>query len=212
MARYLWAALFVLLLMVGLSREQDGSTARSATDTAIDAVDPPRVVTQPAVQETVSPPKAQTTRTVYVTASALILRAGAGQDHKRLDAFPHGTKLAALSAARGDWIKVRSAAGTEGWMHRAYLSEAPPKAAPVRTPAREAKTQVARAQPSTETLRREIVNTSIARYPGSCACPYHRDRAGRRCGRRSAWSRAGGHSPLCYPKEVTREMLASWQR
>lgn len=34
-------------------------------------------------------------------------------------------------------------------------------------------------------------------YGGSCACPNDRDSAGRRCGARSAWSRAGGASPSC---------------
>ncbi len=33
---------------------------------------------------------------------------------------------------------------------------------------------------------------------GSCSCPYDTDRAGRRCGGRSAYSKPGGASPKCY--------------
>jgi hypothetical protein len=46
------------------------------------------------------------------------------------------------------------------------------------------------------------IRQSIAAYPGSCACPYSTDRGGRRCGGRSAYSRGGGHAPLCYPADV----------
>jgi hypothetical protein len=34
-------------------------------------------------------------------------------------------------------------------------------------------------------------------YSKPCACPEDRDSAGRRCGKRSAWSKAGGASPMC---------------
>lgn len=35
-------------------------------------------------------------------------------------------------------------------------------------------------------------------YQGSCECPYDTDRRGRRCGGRSAYSRAGGSPGMCY--------------
>lgn len=52
------------------------------------------------------------------------------------------------------------------------------------------------------TLKEQMIQESISRYPGSCPCPYNRDRAGRRCGGRSAWNRAGGYSPLCFPEDI----------
>ena len=52
-------------------------------------------------------------------------------------------------------------------------------------------------------IRRILINRSLASYSGSCACPYSTDRAGRRCGRRSAYSKPGGASPLCYPRDVS---------
>ncbi len=61
-------------------------------------------------------------------------------------------------------------------------------------------------------IRQRIVRQSIAAYPGPCACPYNTDRAGRSCGRRSAYSRPGGYAPLCYPANVSREEVEAWRR
>ena len=54
---------------------------------------------------------------------------------------------------------------------------------------------------SGNTATQAQINRSIASYKGSCPCPYSIDRAGRRCGKRSAYSRAGGAQPLCYPED-----------
>jgi hypothetical protein len=56
------------------------------------------------------------------------------------------------------------------------------------------------ARPDGEVQR--AIRQSIAAYSGSCPCPYSVDRAGRRCGGRSAYSRPGGAAPLCYPADV----------
>ncbi len=56
-------------------------------------------------------------------------------------------------------------------------------------------------------IKQEIIKRSIAHYAGSCPCPYNTDRAGRSCGRRSAYSRPGGASPICYPQDVTTKMV-----
>ena len=65
---------------------------------------------------------------------------------------------------------------------------------------------------SDQEIRRLIIQESIRRYSGSCPCPYNVDRAGRRCGRRSAYSRPGGASPLCYEQDVTQEMVERYRR
>ena len=52
-------------------------------------------------------------------------------------------------------------------------------------------------------IRQVLISQSISRYSGSCPCPYNTDRGGRRCGGRSAYSRPGGASPLCYPGDVS---------
>jgi len=56
-------------------------------------------------------------------------------------------------------------------------------------------------------IAQEIIALSIASYSGSCPCPYNTDRGGRRCGGRSAYSRKGGASPLCYEGDVTAAMI-----
>lgn len=56
-------------------------------------------------------------------------------------------------------------------------------------------------------IRRYLIRRSIRSYSGSCPCPYNRDRAGRRCGGRSAYSRPGGASPLCYPRDISDAMV-----
>lgn len=52
-------------------------------------------------------------------------------------------------------------------------------------------------------IRRQIIERSLSAYGGSCPCPYNTDRAGRSCGARSAWSRPGGASPICYPSDIS---------
>ena len=60
-------------------------------------------------------------------------------------------------------------------------------------------------------VTQQIIAESIASYPGRCPCPYNLAKNGSRCGGRSAWSRAGGYSPLCYPEDVTPAMVAAWR-
>lgn len=62
-----------------------------------------------------------------------------------------------------------------------------------------------------EEVRQLIIQESISSYPGNCPCPYNRARNGSRCGKRSAWSRAGGYSPLCYSSDVTDEMVERYR-
>jgi len=61
-------------------------------------------------------------------------------------------------------------------------------------------------------VKQSIIRESIASYPGPCACPYNVDRAGRSCGRRSAYSRPGGYAPICYPADVTPDQIEAWRR
>lgn len=56
-------------------------------------------------------------------------------------------------------------------------------------------------------IRAYVIAQSIASYSGSCPCPYNVDRGGRSCGRRSAYSRPGGRSPLCYESDVSDQVV-----
>lgn len=61
-------------------------------------------------------------------------------------------------------------------------------------------------------IKRQLIEESIDGYGGSCPCPYNSARNGSSCGRRSAYSRPGGASPLCYPDDVTDSMVAAaWE-
>lgn len=60
-------------------------------------------------------------------------------------------------------------------------------------------------------VRDMIIKESISSYPGNCPCPYNTMRNGRNCGGRSAYSRPGGRSPLCYPKDVTDPMVKAYR-
>jgi|SRR5688572_17217496 len=60
-------------------------------------------------------------------------------------------------------------------------------------------------------VKQILIDESVASYAGNCPCPYSTMSNGRRCGRRSAYSRAGGEAPLCYPKDVTPEMIQAYR-
>ena len=61
-------------------------------------------------------------------------------------------------------------------------------------------------------IKQALIRESISRYSGNCPCPYNTDRAGRRCGKRSAYSRPGGASPLCYPQDVSQERMDTYRQ
>jgi hypothetical protein len=59
--------------------------------------------------------------------------------------------------------------------------------------------------------RKAIIQESLASYPGPCPCPYNTMRNGRACGGRSAYSRPGGYSPVCYDTDVTDAMIRQYR-
>jgi len=61
-------------------------------------------------------------------------------------------------------------------------------------------------------IRQKIIQESIDSYPGNCPCPYNTDRAGRRCGGRSAYNRAGGYAPKCFASDVSAAEVAAYRR
>lgn len=59
-----------------------------------------------------------------------------------------------------------------------------------------------------------IIAGSIALYKARgrpCACPSDTMRNGHACGGRSAWSKAGGAKPLCFPTDITSEMISAYR-
>jgi hypothetical protein len=59
-----------------------------------------------------------------------------------------------------------------------------------------------------------IIAASVATYKAMgrpCACPSDLMKNGRACGGRSAWSKAGGAKPLCFPSDVTPGMISAYR-
>ncbi len=64
---------------------------------------------------------------------------------------------------------------------------------------------------SIEAIKQKIIQQSIENYPGNCPCPYNTASNGSRCGKRSAYNRAGGYAPLCYPEDVSDRMVKEYK-
>ena len=50
---------------------------------------------------------------------------------------------------------------------------------------------------------KQLIKESIEKYPGKCPCPYSLMSNGKKCGKRSAYSKPGGDEPLCYVSDIT---------
>jgi hypothetical protein len=61
-------------------------------------------------------------------------------------------------------------------------------------------------------IREHIIRDSISSYSRSCPCPYNSARNGGRCGVRSAYSRRDGQAPLCYPEDISDDMVRRYRR
>lgn len=122
----------------------------------------------------------------------------------------------ALLSIDGAWSKVRDElTRREGWIATRLLSGREPAKRKPQVDKRE-QTQEPIVVPRPEVSDVDIVNriiaASIASYSGNCACPFNRDRAGRRCGKRSAYSRPGGESPICFAGDITPAMIEAYRR
>ena len=94
------------------------------------------------------------------------------------------------------------------------LAPPPPQAAPNQAEQKKPKIDT-KAVLSAAAIAALIVAVSRSAYHATgrpCACPDDRTRGGQRCGRRSAYSRAGGAKPICFEHEVTAEMVADYRK
>jgi hypothetical protein len=53
-------------------------------------------------------------------------------------------------------------------------------------------------------------SSSSSSYSGNCACPFDIASDGSNCGARSAWSKSGGKSPVCYTTEDVTKSFDEW--
>jgi hypothetical protein len=165
------------------------------------------VASPPLVVQPRSIPAAAPTRSLFVTGNDVALRAEPQPRGTILDRVAKGRDVLELKR-EGDWVQVRHPiSAREGWMPARFLSDQAPKL-PEEPKAKVPDVPILAGAVVTQRLLAE----SRASYPGSCACPEDRDRAGRRCGARSAYSRPGGYQPLCYPSDVTQAMIAEYRQ
>ncbi len=144
---------------------------------------------------------------LYVTGNRVNQRNGPGTANRVMGQLNKAARVRFVAESDG-WTQVVSSLGN-GWMSSSYLSSVRPTVTgpDPRTPTRSVAVPSSR---EIQAARREIIRQSIASYSGSCPCPYNVDRGGRRCGARSAWSRPGGYSPICYNSDVSNARLESY--
>ena len=65
--------------------------------------------------------KGETAQETAVTTDALNLRSGAGTDYYVKTVLSKGTTVTVLDNSDANWVKVRTADGTEGYCSKAYL-------------------------------------------------------------------------------------------
>ena len=110
-----------------------------------------------------------------------------------------------------EWSKViELLTRREGWIANHLLADKKPVSVEQHTtPKLPDKPKAMPTEPvlSDAVIIQKIIMASIARYRGSCPCPFNVDRGGRSCGRRSAYSKPGGAAPICYEQDVSNEMI-----
>lgn len=72
-------------------------------------------------------------------------------------------------------------------------------------------TKEAKKKLSDDQIAKILIRQSIIGYSGNCPCPYNTTSRGHRCGGRSAYSRPGGASPLCFRRDVTDAMIERYR-
>lgn len=164
----------------------------------VDRARPPQQSSEPVDGELAEPQQ------MFVTASRLNVRRAPGTEHKIIAALDRNAAVMVTKRA-GEWRYV-TGIRNPGWVHGDYLTTLEPairERASVRQPLVSG--------PSDSEIAQILIQQSIARYSGSCPCPYNTDRGGRRCGGRSAYSRPGGASPLCFAHDITPQMIARFR-
>lgn len=150
-----------------------------------------------------------TPETMYVDATRLNVRNGPSRSHKVIWTLKDNEQVLVIGRENG-WAHLQGDR-YQGWVFATYLTPKPD--APETTNQREPAAVTNNAQPglSDTQIAKILIERSLAYYSGNCPCPYNRARNGSRCGGRSAYSRPGGASPLCYVRDVTKSMIADYR-
>ncbi|MGO4405285.1 SH3 domain-containing protein [Bosea sp. RAF48] len=153
-------------------------------------------------------------RSLYVRGKDVPMRAEPHAKAKILNRMPNGMEVGELSRREG-WVEIRHPiSAIEGWVSARRLSEMPRQTDEAKT--EEQPKPKRKETPGLEVLSdaaiiAKLIALDASAYSGNCRCPENRDRAGRLCGKRSAYSKPGGWAPLCYPGDVSREAIARFR-
>lgn len=142
----------------------------------------------------------------YVIGSRVNVRTSPSLKGRSIGQLAQGSKVNLLSSADG-WSQVETSLGL-GWMASRFLAPNAPDVG--QGGASKPRAVAAPSSKEIQDAKNEIIRQSITAYPGSCPCPYNSDRAGRRCGGRSAWSKPGGYDPICYDSDISQERLTTY--
>lgn len=209
-----WVILGLVIFGVAqCSGSDDRSTEQSTTaappSVSQQAPSDLAVTTRPPSQHPAAnaPPALRSPIVRYVSASSLNVRSGPTTDAGVIGSIANGEQVRVFDMD-GEWARISAPDDTARWVHGDYLA--------VQRPVPPAPQMAIVQQPAAPTISRndivqEIINRSIRYYTGNCPCPYNRDAAGRQCGGRSAYSRPGGRSPICYPSDVTEAMIQAFR-
>lgn len=132
----------------------------------------------------------------HFVSTDLNLRSNPGRWSDVLVTLPEGEIVYAYNIYQG-WSQVNVASlNVTGWVATRFLTKSCVSGG-----------GLDRASLSRASVVQMLISQSRASYSGSCPCPYNVDRGGRRCGGRSAYSRPGGRSPICYASDVSNAMV-----
>ena len=181
-----------------------------ATHTSQPEPPKPSPATQPIRPEPPAPVPATPVER-FVTGNGVAFRSGPSTADTIIDRFDRGRAIQLLEQA-GDWSKVQDGlTRREGWIASRFLGDRPAAKSPEARKSPKPPKPVAAPTVSDTTIIARIIAESIASYPGSCPCPYNTDRGGRRCGKRSAYSKPGGYAPVCFKQDVSRAMIEAFR-
>lgn len=178
------------------------SSLLEASLPAVPTPELPRAVTDrtpsPAVQS-IEP------KTLTVTIKALRVRSAPSEKAEIVARLGFGDQVVGHRQS-GTWIEVARNGSVLGWASEVGF-KAPAVPPQVTAP------KIENVLTATA-IALMLVKASRQSYYASgrpCACPDDVMRNGRRCGSRSAYSRPGGASPLCYPGDVTSGMIETFR-
>lgn len=183
-------------------------TSKSAPETALSEADP----ADARDIEPEEPVEGYPAR--FVTGNRVAFRAGPSTDDDIIDRFDNGRQVHLIEQS-GDWSHVRDQlTQRDGWVASRFLAERqkPRDEKPSKKTSKAKEREISVPTIPDSTIIQRIIAESLASYPSSCACPYNRDRGGRRCGKRSAYSKPGGYAPICYPQDVSKAMIDAFRR